>query len=99
MVDGLCGHSVGYEFIVDDRLFLVRRTVRLQTPFAAKIQEFRELVVTLNFCRALVNRMSQFLVPSPAQQAVAALVHSRTIIVGKRRYESRGGSRIVYHKL
>ena len=53
IVHGLCRHRIGHEFIVDDRLFLVRRTVRLQTPCAAKIQEFRELVVTLNFCRAL----------------------------------------------
>jgi hypothetical protein len=61
-----------HEFIVDDRLFLVRRIVRLQTPFAAKIQKFRELVVTLNFCRALVNGMAQFLVPGPAQQESCA---------------------------
>ena len=54
IVYGLCGHRIGHEFTVDDRLFLVRRTVRLQAAFAAKIQEFRELMVALNFCGALV---------------------------------------------
>ena len=72
IVYGLCGDGIGHEFIINDCLFLFRRTVRLQSPFAAKIQELRELMVTLDLCRALMNGMAQFLVPSPAQQESCA---------------------------
>ena len=64
----LSGHSVGHEFIVDNRLFFVGRIVCLQTTLVTKIQEFRELVVTLNLCRTLVNGVARILVPGPAQQ-------------------------------
>jgi regulator of RNase E activity RraA len=39
-----------------DRLFLIRRIVRLQTPFTAKIQEFRELVVMTGRAHTLLYR-------------------------------------------
>jgi hypothetical protein len=49
-------HSVCHQFIVDNRLLLVCRIVRLQEPLSAKGQVFGEAVVSLNLGRALMHR-------------------------------------------